>query len=107
MAAFTTIAAVAALALTAVGTGLAISQSMKPIPKPPVRANVSPEAPPPPLPPAAPDKTIEEADKTARQKAAQRQKELERRQSGASTVLTSPLGVATPAANIKTSVLGQ
>lgn len=72
------------------------------LPKPSRAADAPPVTPPP---PAAPVTQLAEGDQQARQRAAMRQRELQRRQSNASTVLTSPLG-ASSAPTPKASVLG-
>ena len=59
-------------------------------------------------PPAAPDKTIDTEEQKARQRAAQRIKELASRQSAPSTVLSAPLGISAPSAvGTQSTLLGR
>jgi len=63
---------------------------------------------PPPAPtPSAPNPAFQNAEEQARQRAAQRVKELQTRASAPATALSAPLGLSAPSSNVSSTVLGR
>ena len=103
------VTAVAAVVGAVAAVGGAVYAATRPTPTLP-----TPQAPMINAPPAAPRPpdiasvaTPEDAEAKARAAAACKQRDLESRRSGSSTILTTPLGVSTPPGNVQSSVLGR